>query len=242
MKTTMTLEKQILDRIKTQGVKPTSKGYFRLRDYALWVLLGVFLAALSLGFGMVIFMINANDPALLAKLGLSTSERIIYSIPIFWILATLAIAGIAYINFRNTKRGYKTSARQFGLVAVLIAVALGSIGYAFNVTKFVDRTASRRIPLYNSVVPFNTNVWYDPAHGLLSGTVKEKDSDEDFTLRDSNSILWHVVGKNIFVEEGFTYHIGDRIKLIGKSLGNDTFEAVEIRPWEERSTNPEDAE
>lgn len=228
----MTLQKQILDRIKTQGVKPTPKGYFKVRDYALWVLLGLFLAAVSVGFGMIIYMIKTADLTLFEKLGFSTPEKIIYSIPFFWILATVATLGIAYINFRNTRKGYKTSAKHFAVIAVLIAVALGSGAYAFNIARFIDKAASARIPLYNSVTPINTNLWFDPQHGLLSGIVKEKNSDRDFTLRDPDSVLWHVTGLNITMPSDFKFSAGDRIKLIGTAGENDTFSAIEIIPWE----------
>lgn len=229
----MTLQKQILDRIKTQGVKPTPKGYFKLRDYLLWTVLGVFLAALSVGFGMIMFMIKNADLTLFEKLGFSTTEKIMYSIPFFWIIATVATLGIALIGFRNTKKGYKTSAKHFAVYAVLIAVALGSVAYALNIVKFIDRAASAKIPLYNAVVPLNTNAWFDPQHGLLSGVVKEKNSDRDFTLRDPNSVLWQVTGGiDMTMPSDFKFSPGDRVKLIGTAGENDTFRALEIIPWE----------
>lgn len=229
---TMTLQKQVLERIKTQGVKPVPRSFFKVRDYALWVLLGLFLAALSIGFGMIIFMVKGADLTLFEKLGFSTPEKIMYSIPYFWILSTLAVLGVAYINFRNTRRGYRTSTKQFGIIVLLIAVALGSVAYVLNIAKFIDRAAAAKIPLYNAVVPLNTNIWLDPEHGLLSGTVREKESDNDFTLRDSNSVLWHVTGLVISKPDDFKFSIGDRIKLIGNAGDNDTFSAIEIIPWE----------
>jgi hypothetical protein len=231
MKTTLTLQKVILARIKTQGVKPMPKGYFKMREYILWGLLGVFVAALSVGFAMIIFMLKGTDMSLFNKLGLSITEKVLYSIPFFWIVASVVVATVAFINFRNTRRGYRTSTRQFALISVLISVGLGSVAYAFNVSEFVDRTASANIPLYNDVVPLNTNSWLDPAHGLLSGTVRSKDSNSSFYLRDAESVLWHVTG-DIELPSDFTFSSGDRIRLIGKAGDGDTFEATEIVPWE----------
>jgi uncharacterized membrane protein YidH (DUF202 family) len=231
MKTTLTLQKQILARIKTQGVKPMSKGYFRMREYVLWGLLGVFVAALSVGFAMIIFMLKGTDLDLFNKLGLSFTEKILYTIPSFWIVATVVVATIALINFRNTRRGYRTSTRQFILISALISVGLGSVAYAFNVSEFVDKAASANIPLYNDVVPLNTNAWLDPAHGLLSGTVRSKNSNSDFFLRDAESVLWHVTG-DTELPEGYTFSSGDRVRLIGKAGSGDTFEVTEIVPWE----------
>ncbi|HVT74964.1 MAG TPA: hypothetical protein VHD69_00910 [Candidatus Paceibacterota bacterium] len=228
----MTLQEQILKRIKTDKVRPTSRAYFRLRDYILWVLLGVFAAALSLGFGMIIFMIFGTDHTIFAKLGLSFSERLLYSIPIFWIVATIVVAVAAYINFRRTRKGYRVSARQFAVIAAVIAVAFGSMLYAFNVTRSVNRAAAENIPIYSAIV-LDTETWFDPEHGLLSGSVKVKDSDDSFTLRDPNFDLWQVTGDDVsVVPAGFKFRSGDRIKIIGKKTGDLEFRAVEIRPFE----------
>ncbi|HEU5114300.1 MAG TPA: hypothetical protein VFT82_00875 [Candidatus Paceibacterota bacterium] len=229
----MSLQRQILERIRTEHVKPTPKGFFKARDYILWILLGVFVAALSLGFGMVIFLLHGTDQAVLGKLGLSVTERMLYSIPIFWIIATGVVAAIAYANFRRTRRGYRVSTKHFAIAAAIIAVALGSVFYALNVAEFVDTAAAKSIPLYNTVEPLNTKTWFDPAHGLLSGFVKLKNTDNSFTLRDRNFDLWKVTGDHVsIVPEGFTFQTGDYIKIIGKKTSDSTFQAIEIRPYE----------
>ncbi|HEY9481243.1 MAG TPA: hypothetical protein VIR98_03385 [Candidatus Paceibacterota bacterium] len=230
MKTDMTLEKQILERIKTRGLKPVPKGVFQMRDFILWTLLGVLAAALSVGIGMIIFMVAGADFQLFEKLGLSSSEKIAYSIPYFWIIATLVIAVVAYVNFRQTRRGYRIATRQVIMIAGLVAAGLGTAAYAFGIADKVDKAASENIPLYNAVTPLNTNAWLDPTHGLLSGTVREKDSEESFTLRDADSVLWTVDASDAARPEGFEFHPGDRMKLIGTKTGDDQFKAVEIGP------------
>ncbi|HEY4500212.1 MAG TPA: hypothetical protein VJH25_00275 [Candidatus Paceibacterota bacterium] len=233
MKTT-TLEKQILDKIKQRQLQPTPKSYFHARNAAIWILFGFFVIALSLGFAMTIFVIRGIDFALFEKLGLSAGEKIVYSIPFFWIAASMAVAIATFINFRNTRRGYRMSLKQFAFIATLIALSVGSIFYAFDVTKYIDNTASENLPIYNFIVPFNTNTWFDPAHGLLSGAVRDRESESDFNLRDMNGVLWHVTGKKIKVEEGLEWSSGDRIKIIGIQTGPDEFTAIEILPWEKR--------
>lgn len=230
---TITLQKQILDRIKTQRVRPTPKGYFKARDYIVWSLLAIFLGALSVAFGMVIFAVHSTDRSLFAKLGLSFSEKLFYSIPIFWIIATIVVGILVYVNFRHTRRGYRVSTTQFAVIATGVAIALGSLVYVFNVSKYVDQAAEENIPLYSAIVPLNTNTWFDPDHGLLSGHIKEKTSDDEFTLRDKNFELWTVTGSNIsVVPDGYKFQTGDNIKIIGKKTGNFTFTAIEIRPFE----------
>ncbi|HEY0908480.1 MAG TPA: hypothetical protein VGE35_03990 [Candidatus Paceibacterota bacterium] len=230
MKTSLTLQKQVLERIKAQGVKPMPKGYFKAREYLLWGLLGVLVAALAVGFGMIVFMVKGADMTLFAKLGLTATEKILYTIPFFWISATIIVATIAYVNFRTTRLGYRISIRQFILIAALVATGLGSVAYASHFSEFIDNIASENVPLYNAVIPLNTNTWFDPEKGLLSGTVRSKENDNDFTLRDPDSVLWHVTG-NIVKPEGFTFGTGDTIRLIGTAKDNDEFRAIEVVNW-----------
>lgn len=233
MTKTLTLQKQILERIKSQGVRPTAKGYFRARDYVLWLLIGVFVAALGVGASMVAFLMRGIDRGLYAKLGLTFAQKVFYAVPSFWIVATILVAAIAFVNFRRTRKGYRLSAKHIAVITIASGVAFGSIIYALDVSKYIDRAAAENIPLYNSVVPLNTNTWFDPDHGLLAGYVKTRTTNENFTLRDQNFDLWTVTGKDVsFSPSDFKFQSGDHIKIIGKKIGDLKFQVVEIRPWE----------
>jgi len=227
----MTLEQKILARIKTEHLKPVSRKYLRAKDHILWGLLAAFVGALGVGFGMIIHGIRSTDLSVLAKLELSAFEKVVFSFPVFWILACMAIATIAFVNLRKTRRGYRVSARQFIVISALVSVGVGSIIYALNVTQYLSRLASDNIPLYDNVVAPNTSTWFDPDHGLLSGTVRSKDSDQSFDVRDSDAVLWHVTGDDLELPEGFEIEPGERIKIIGTRTGDDTFVAREVHPW-----------
>lgn len=230
----MTFEQKILDRIKNGHLKPLSKGYFKARDLALWGLIGAFIAALGIGVGMIIYAVNSTDLSVLAKLELSPSQKALFSFPVFWILACLVAGTIAFINLRKTRKGYKVSARQFGIIAVLVAIGVGSLVYALNVAQYLSGVAADKIPLYNTVVGPDTATWLDPERGLLSGVIRTRDSDASFYVRDADAVLWHVTGDDIILPEGYKMESGERIKLIGKKTGDDTFEAREAYPWTAR--------
>lgn len=227
----MTFEQKILDQIRIKHLKPLSKGYFKVRDFALWGLLGAFVAALGIGFGMIIYGIRSTDLSVLAKLELTASQKALFFFPVFWILACAAIAIIAFINLRKTRKGYRVSARQFIIITVLVAVGIGSIVYALNVTQYLSGVATNRIPLYKDVVAPDTSTWLDPNHGLLSGIIRSRDSDQSFYLRDSEAVLWHVTSDSTAIPAGYTMQTGERIKIIGKRTGDDSFNAREIHPW-----------
>jgi hypothetical protein len=231
---THTLQKQILEKIRERQLRPTPKGFFYARDIIIWVLFGIFVAALSLGFAMTMFMVHGTDFDLFEKLGLSAGEKIVYSIPFFWIAASIALAMAVFINFRNTKRGYRMNTKQFIFVATLVVIASGSVIYSLDIAEYVDKKASENFSIYNYVIPLNTNTWLDPERGLLSGVVRDRESESDFMLRDVNAVLWHITGNNIEISKDFIWASGDRIKIIGIQIGVDEFRALEILPWEEK--------
>lgn len=228
-----TLQKQILEKIRTQGVKPLNKGFFRIRDYTLWTIVAVCSVALALGAGMIILMLKSIDHGLFSRLGLSLIEEFLYSVPTFWILATVVVAIAAYFNLRHTRRGYRISGKQFAIYAAIVALVLGSIIYALDISKYIDK-AAHSIPLYSTMVPFDTNTWFEPDRGLLSGAVKIKTSDNSFTLRDENFDLWTISGTGVVVlPADFQFQSGDHVKIIGKKIGDFKFQAYEIRPFED---------
>jgi hypothetical protein len=227
----MTFEQKILDRIKSRHLKPLPKGYFKARNLALWGVVGVFVASLGVGVGMIIYTVRSTDLSVLARLELSASQTLLFSFPVFWILACAVIATIAFINLRRTRNGYRVSARQFVIISTLVAIGVGSLVYALNVAQYLSKVASDAIPLYNTITAPDTNVWLDPDHGLLSGVIRTRDSDESFYLRDSEAVLWHVTGNDILIPDDYGMQSGDRVKIIGKRTGDDTFTAREIYPW-----------
>jgi hypothetical protein len=99
------------------------------------------------------------------------------------------------------------------------------------VAQYLSGVASDKIPLYNTIVGPDTATWLDPERGLLSGVIRTRDSNASFYVRDADAVLWHVMGDDIILPEGYKMESGERIKLIGTKTGEDTFEAREAYPW-----------
>lgn len=227
----MTLEKQILARIRKDKVKPKARGWFLARDTAIWSLLLVFVAALGLSFGMVIFAVFSTDVMLLNKLGLTAFEKIASAVPYFWILATLVVGLGSYAVYRSTRHGYRLGTMRFLAGACLLAVGAGALVYALRIAEYVDTVASQNVPLYNVVVPINAGSWFDPDNGLLSGTMRARESEKEFTLRDRDLVIWTVDSSALDIYEDPRFQSGERVKIIGERTGPDTFKATEIMPW-----------
>jgi hypothetical protein len=228
---TMTLEKQILARIRREKVKPKARGYFVARDTGIWILVLAFVAALGVSFGMVIFTVVSADNALLNRLGFSRFEKIASSVPYFWLLATMVVGLGSYAGYRSTRRGYRLGVSRFFAVLGILTIGAGGLVYALRIAEYVDTVASENIPIYNIIVPINTSSWFDPDNGLLSGTVKSRESEDELIIRDQDLGTWFIDSSDLDIFNDPRYQSGERVKLIGERTGLDTFKAIEIHPW-----------
>gem|GEM_PF-3198817 len=229
----MTLQQQILAKIKSKNVIPKTRGYFVMRDTLIWSFILLFIAILGLSFGMIIYTVTSTDTNLLNSLGMSTFEKINSSIPYFWILATLIVALGSYIGFRKTRKGYRLGISQLFIILGLIASGTGVLVYTLRIAQYVDTVASENIPIYTNITPLNRNIWFNPDEGLLSGTVRARETEKVFTLRDKDLNIWTIDSTDVNVYNDPRFQAGERIKIIGKRTGTDKFKATEVLQWKD---------
>lgn len=230
---TMTLQQQILAKIKSKNVRPKTRGYFVMRDTLIWSFVLIFIAILGLSFGMIIYTITSTDINVLDRLGFTTFEKINSSIPYFWILATVIVALGSYIGFRKTRRGYRLDISKISIVIALLAIGSGILVYTLQITQYIDTVASENIPIYNTLAPMNGSIWFNPDEGLLSGTIRARESESVFTIRDKDFIIWTIDSTDIDIYTDPRFQSGERIKIIGERTGPDTFKAIEVLPWKD---------
>lgn len=229
----MTLQQQILAKIKSKNVRPKTRGYFVMRDTLIWSFVLIFIAILGLSFGMIIYTITSTDINVLDRLGFTTFEKINSSIPYFWILATVIVALGSYIGFRKTRRGYRLDISKISIVIALLAIGSGILVYTLQITQYIDTVASENIPIYNTLAPMNGSIWFNPDEGLLSGTIRARESESVFTIRDKDFIIWTIDSTDIDIYTDPRFQSGERIKIIGERTGPDTFKAIEVLPWKD---------
>ena len=73
-----------------------------------------------------------------------------------------------------------------------------------------------------------------PGRGLLAGTIIEIEFPENsFILRDLDNNRWKIEAGKAIWKGKMTPAAGLKIKLIGKLINDNNFEAMEIRPWQQ---------
>ena len=73
-------------------------------------------------------------------------------------------------------------------------------------------------------------VWSMPGEGNLSGIIIST-GDSTIELKDFNDKIWNVNFAGADIVPAVSLIDGEKIKLIGKMTGDNSFEADAIRPW-----------
>lgn len=223
--------KEIFENIKEKKIKPASKWKFILRDYFLWSFFGVATLVGAVAMSVIIFIIKDNDWDIYEYLDKSFLSYILILMPYFWIIILFVLAYLAYFNYKQTRKGYKINPYWVILGSILVSVVLGILLFNLKIGSQIDKNLSGKIPFYRSNEIYKENFWSNPERGLLSGEIVDIKEDDHFAIRDLNYQDWEVTGKDILWKDRVNKVSGERVKIIGAYLGENKFEAKEVRPW-----------
>lgn len=117
------LSRNILKEIETRGATPKPRWYFLTMRAIFWLLvtLSILVGAIAISVGWYVFF--DND-------GLHVSITNLFQvIPYIWIVVLVLFIFCAYWGFRQTRKGYRYSAK---LVVGLLLIASGALGLLFD--------------------------------------------------------------------------------------------------------------
>ncbi len=224
--------KNVLEKIKKFEIKPIPKWQFMLKESFVRILFGINIFLGSIGFGIVLYLLM-NSEVLQDKTLLSTFwERIIFGIPLAWILLTIFFVIVAYYNFKNTQEGYRYDVIKIFLLSIFISFFLGSILYFTRLSERLNDLFVENIPYYTHTLDLREKIWMRTEEGFLAGKIKSVDDEMKlFELIDLEGSVWEVTYGKAMVKSRVQLVEEEEIKIIGKRVSNNIFEASEIRPW-----------
>ena len=227
------ISNQVLKQIKENKIKPKPRWYFLTKNYFIWSMFGISIILGSLAFSIVLFIIKQLDWDIYHYIGDSFLKTVFISLPYLWLIFLILFIGVAYYNFIHTKRGYRFKFISIILISLIISVTLGTILYSNGLSENLENMFSEKIPYYNRLVYTCEKQWMQPERGLLAGTIIETGlPDNSFILIDLDNNRWTIHADKTIWKGKLIPATGLKIKLIGKLMGNNNFEAVEIRPWQ----------
>lgn len=224
------LGNKILELIKRNNIKPIPKWELLLRNSFIWFLTIVSIILGSFGFAVIIHMLRNNDWDICRELGGNYLFFFIGSIPYLWIIFLIISILIGEYYFQHTKDGYRYRAYGIFLAGIIITIIIGSVFYIFGFGQALDNALSKEIPLYEKYANPRTQTWSRPHSGRLGGTIIELSEKPNFKLRDFHGKKWLIINKEN-LEKTNIMGVGIKIRITGRQIGPNEFEAWHIRPF-----------
>jgi len=222
---------KVFDRIKKDDVKPIPKWQFVLKNGFLWLLLAILIGGAAIALGITWLQFGDIEWDLRPRLGLGIAQFVLAVFPYFW-LAILGLVGVlAYFNFMATPKGYRYPKYQIILFGILIVILTGAavryLGFARNIHDRILEGA----PQFKHLIESKERLYNLPDKGLLAGEIIEYDNTTAI-VQSFDGRQWQVDIEDLKLPENKQLEEGQKIKLLGEKVGDDSFKANEARPWQ----------
>lgn len=229
------ISEKVLDKIKSENIKPRSRFYFAVRNFGIWTLVTFTILLGSLSVSSLIFRIvniNIICPSNLNIKCLDSFEDFLSVLPSLWVICLGFLGYLAYKEIRFTDKGYRYKLSTLILSLILASCILGTVFYEFGSGYLLDDFASRHVPFHRGMEMIQREKLMNPEMGILIGRVISV-SDDGLILNDPARILWSVSFDDYlededkeFIEEGL--RVGIKGELTSEE--ENTFRAIIIKP------------
>ena len=233
------ISKNVLNKIKTEKVKPRSLSYFVLRRSIIWLLFILSILIGSIAWGIIYYQLKNVDwePCHHFKYGVVGYTLVI--IPYLWLLFLACLTLVAIFYFRKTKKGYKYSTLKVVLLSTILSLCGGVLSYNIGLSSWMEMECHKNLPYYGSLAcgmnyknsHYKEKVWMSIDKGLLAGTITKTLSDEKLSLEDLDGNMWTIEIEDSFQCKWMEIKKGLEVKIIGEQTGQNIFRAEQIKPY-----------
>jgi hypothetical protein len=228
------ISREVLDKIKEEGIVPRPKRYFILRRSTVWALFCFSIILGSMAGSTVIFRVKNAEWDLFQHFKGNLLEFLLIYTPYLWGIFMIFFSVVAYYYFRQTQGGYRFRAITVVFLSLLISVGGGMGLYSLGISEHIDTVFEENLPFYHGASFHSRKVWMSPDKGLLAGRISDVTKDGSFLLNDLDGNEWHINAEGAIWRGRLTPSAGLEIKLIGTRIGPKSFKADEVRPWHGR--------
>lgn len=221
-----TISDKVLNKIKKEQIKPLPTWQFRLRDSGQWVGFSLIVLLIASALGLLWYFWSEGPWLYGSRFG---AGLFFGRMPLLLLSVIIIGGGLALLDFRNTKKGYRYPLAKISLGLLIFAVLLGwSLNY-FGASRRMDRYFSSS-PLYQNREDYMKGMWQRPNEGLLAGEIIKIYDKDNFTLIDFEQKTWAVEASRARWRHNLRPEVNLKVKLIG-TIDGERFIAQEVRPW-----------
>lgn len=227
---------KIIEKIKTEHLKPKPRWQFLLKDYTIWTLGILAWIFGSVAMSLIFYMLRYSDVKMYQRLEGASWEKMFLLFPFFWLIFLIIFVFAVLYNFKHTQTGYRYSATLIVSVVVGASLIFGGSLYFFGLSQGIIDVLGRRAPLYDRLINPHIDFWSQPESGRLTGLIINQTATEQYQLVDRDHNIWTI---SIINNPSTTLplEIGRPMRFIGQQQDDDQFIVTEII-----SSNPPDRE
>lgn len=224
-------DEKLLGAIKEQKIKPRPKWAFTLKNFSIWLAGFLSLILGSVAISLIFYMVRFDEFDIYRQAGNGFLKIMFLSLPIFWMIFLAIFIVFVYLNIKNTKKGYRYPTIRIIIYSLSASLFLGIIFANLGLGKTVDGILGRRAPYYDRFINPHVRMWNEADKGRLGGLVVALESQRSFTLVDLKQKEWNVQADRAERKFDSLVEVGKPIRLIGRKISDDIFEANIIIPF-----------
>jgi hypothetical protein len=221
--------------IRKQQLKPIPHWKFSLPNYLFWGSFTLLIFLSGVTFALVVRFSRDLELDAYEYLTFNRLRSVIALLPYFWFSLLILFAGMAWINLRYTRKGYRYDLLKVIGAVLGLSFGIGGVMYAAKTEEAIHRILVSHFPQVYQVSRGKENFWNQPQEGLLGGILvpAQKECLNCFGLIDFSGKQWDIMlGSNTIVWPDVQLVVAEKVKIIGIQLQEYSFQAREIRPWE----------
>jgi hypothetical protein len=223
--------KEVLEKIKTQQIKPRSKWHFVLRDSVVWFVFAASIVLGSLSFSVILHFWEINDWDAYYRINENFVAFILVTMPYFWLICFMLFVFLAYLYLKHTRNGYKLEFAKVVVWNLALSLFFGSALYSVGAGRRAENEFAERSPFYKELRNEQEKIWLRPEQGVIIGRVTYiASSGETLELDDPRQVTWIVDTSGTEYFQGFVVQEGFMIKVFGEQGEDNFFIAEEIQP------------
>ncbi len=226
------ISENIIKTIDERKLRPILRSRFLLKRSVFWTIASLAVLFGGVAVSIIIFLFFNFDTEGMTYLNQSVVKNILLIIPYVWLLSLGLLLFITRVSIRHTKYGYRYGVMRVMGIALAISLVLGFVFDEFDLGKNINEFLNESIPYYNSLVYTSEDEWSQSEKGLLGGTVLTSADAEGLSIRDFHQKVWRITFQKFDREDvSMVPKPGERLRAIGKDVGNNTFQAEQVFPW-----------
>lgn len=216
---------ETLKKIEEKKITPKPKWCFLCEDYFLWFLTAVAIVVGTLALSVILFLVAVQDREIYKYLQENFFERVLLSVPYFWIFVLAVLFIFGYYVFKSTKKGYRYQNYMALGAGLLIILFFAFAAFATDISFQIHSVLSQEFPIYSYLTHDKDDdapLWYNPEKGLLTGKITSVEDGNNFTLSDKNGKTWNIKLNTEQLPKTSAVKAGQTVRLAG-TAGNDIF-------------------